>query len=664
MSMQPARFSKVAFASIIPALALALSTSAAAQAPVIAASPSGDQTITQPPGSSLVIQGNLAPQSVDRVLHAAQFPGEDIAVQATNAFNSVACSTTGPQSVEVVFPANAYLVSTHTIAPQPCGNAGQRNPMRILNMNGSVLKYTGSSDAFLLAQGSASNGLWMPLLVQNGQVIGSGTAQSGFHLENGIGATFSSVAVWGFNNGCGILFEDTNNGWTESTIIENATFGGNAHQICYTNSSASPGTGSFLYNTITAAHFDLTDGQDGILVNGNGHPAQLWGGNFDIKFNVTSVRRNPATVVRVATQGSVARSFWTIRGELTGGDPAIQNCVFRQSDAASFYNTSADILQSGIANSCGFDGANSQNHALNLEPNLSWQPEGYVPQSRVTKWTNHTGNVQGYTRIFAAAPGSEHDGGLQLTSRANPSRGNQESDTVTSIADAPIKNVLDCEAASGGACGFGPGWSDTTGTGYNIATLICSNQGTGTVTLSSASLATGYNETPAILSGGTTQSSGAAINGVTSAYISAEVGARTFTLHTANCRSQSGGVLYPIQFPTAAVDTTSLRVGPAARSTVYHQLATFTTGNLQLRPIAPGSCNDVSEQVSSPNGAAATADDMPFNVIAPSMLGSSPVSITSPYRSSTGRIILRFCNYAATNSWTPPPGVYTVVSIR
>jgi hypothetical protein len=228
------------------ALTLAVLSPAIARAQAALTNPSGSQTITQPPGSSLVINGNLAPQSVDFVLHAAQFPGDDIGVQATNAFNSVGCPTTGPQAVEVDFPANARLVTTHTIAPQPCPNAGQHNPLRILNMNGSVVQYNGTSDAFLLDDGSTVHGLWAPLIVENGQVLGTPAGRSGFHLLNGGGSVFTNVDVWGFSNGCGTLLEDTHNGWTEGAIIENATYGNNAHQICYTNNAAAPGTGSFL----------------------------------------------------------------------------------------------------------------------------------------------------------------------------------------------------------------------------------------------------------------------------------------------------------------------------------------------------------------------------------------------------------------------------------
>lgn len=658
--MSPAKvFSSAIFAAT---LALTAATPAAAQSALT--NPPGNQTITQPAGSSLVVQGNLAPQSVDYVLHAAQFPGEDIGVQATNAFNSVPCPANGPQSVEVVFPANVKLVSTHTIAPQPCDGPNQRNPLRILNMNGAVLQYNGTSDAFLLAQGSASRGLWMPLKVEDGQVIGSPAGQSGFHLQNGIGATFSSVAVWGFSKGCGTLFEDLNKGWSESTIIENATYGGNLHQICYTNNSADPGTGSFLYNTIRSTLFDMTDGQDGILVSGKS--AQLWGGNFDIKFNITSATRNPANVIRVAEGGSVARDFITIRGERTGGDPALRNCVFRQSDASSGYNTQAIILQAGIAENCGFEGTNSQTHNLNLQPDLTWQPEAYLAQFRATKWANHSGNDQGYTQIFGAAPGSEHDGGLQLTSRATPSRGNQEADTVTSTSDAPIKNVLDCEAASGGACGFGPGWSDTTGTGYNIANLTCAG-GTGTLNLNGA-LAANYNNALVLLSGGSTSGSpGIPLTGVSLASISGSAGARTATIKGSSCIARNGGVIYLVQYPSAAVDTTSLRVGAApasAQATVYTQLATFVTGNLSPRAIAPASCADVSEKVTSANGAATTASDLPFNVVAPGPLGNGPVAVSSPYKPAAGQITLRFCNNAVTNPWTPPAGVYTVVSIH
>jgi hypothetical protein len=78
------------FSSIAIAAALAFAVPPA-NAQSALTNPAGNQTITQPAGSSLVIQGNLAPQSVDYVLHAAQFPGEDIGVQATNAFNSVPC---------------------------------------------------------------------------------------------------------------------------------------------------------------------------------------------------------------------------------------------------------------------------------------------------------------------------------------------------------------------------------------------------------------------------------------------------------------------------------------------------------------------------------------------------------------------------------------------
>jgi len=653
------------FVSVAIAAALGATAPASAAAQSALTNPPGNQTITQPAGSSLVIQGNLAPQSVDFVLHAAQFPGEDIGVQATNAFNSIPCPSNGPQSVEVVFPANAQLVSTHTIAPQPCDGSGQRNPLRILNMNGAVLQYNGSGDAFLLAQGSASRGLWMPLKVENGQVIGSPAGASGFHLQNGIGATFSSVAVWGFSKGCGTLFEDLNRGWTESTIIENATYGGNAHQICYTNSATNPGTGSFLYNTIRSTLFDMTDGQDGILVNGKS--AQLWGGNFDLKFNITSAAKNPATVIRVAEGGSVSRDFITIRGERTGGDPALQNCVFRQSDAASGYNTQAIILQAGIIENCGFQGTNSQSHNLNMQPDLTWQPEAYLAQFRATKWANHTSNNQGYMQIFGAAPGSEHDGGLQLTSRATPGRGNQEADTVTATSDAPIKNVIDCEAASGGACGFGPGWSDTTGTGYNISNLTCAGN-VGTVTLASGALAADYKDTVALLSGGTTaRQPGIPLNGITLSFLSGAAGSRSATVKGGNCVARTGGVIYLVQYPSAAVDTTSLRVGAApatAQATVYTQLATFVTGNLAPRAIPPASCADVSEKVSSANGAATTQSDLPFNVIAPGPLGNGPVAVSSPYRPAAGQVTLRFCNNAATNSWTPPAGVYALVSIH
>jgi hypothetical protein len=256
---------------------------------------------------------------------------------------------------------------------------------------------------------------------------------------------------------------------------------------------------------------------------------------------------------------------------------------------------------------------------------------------------------------------------LQLTSRATPGRGNQEADTVTSTADAPIRNVLDCEAASGGACGFGPGWFDTTGTGYNVASLTCSGS-TATVTLAGGSLAANYNNVPAILSGGeTAQNPPLPLTGVIPTSLSGSAGARTATLKFGGCRPQTGGVVYLIQYPTAAVDTTSLRVGsanPTAQSTIYSQLATFSTGNLAPRSVAPASCADVSEQVVSANGAATSANDLPFNVIAPAPLGSSPVAVTSPYRPSPGQITLRFCNNSATISWTPPRGVYTVVSIR
>lgn len=630
---------------------------------------SGDQTITQSPGTSLVIQGNLAPQSVDYVLHADQFSGSDIGEQVTNAFNSIACSTTGPQSVEVLLPANALLVSTHTMAPQACAAKGQRNPLRILNMNGALVRYTGTSDAFLLSPGSVSGTLFAPLLIENGQMTGTAAAANGLHIQNGGGTVLSNMQIWGFENGCGTMFEDIHGDWTESTVIENASYGYNGHQICYINNAASPGTGSFLYNTVHSTHFSLGDGEDGILVNGNGHGAQLWGGNFDIKFNVTTGSR-PANVVHVQSGGSVARDFWLIRGEQTGGNPQLQNCVFLQGDVASYYNTQADILQSGITNNCGFQGSHSNSHTLNLLPDISWQPEGYISQFRATKWSNHGGNNAGYTQIFGAAPGTEHDSGLQLTSRNVPQTGNSESDTITSTTDAPIKNVMDCETASGGACGFGPGWSDTTGTGYNIAAgsgLTCSGA-TGTIRLASGALAASYSNAPALISGGTTTKIPTIpINGVRLGYISGTVGATTATFRSSTCEPQNGGVVYLVQFPSAAVDTTSLRIGSAAaqaQATVYSQLATFVTRDLSPRPVNASSCSDISEVVTSANGASTTSADMPFNVIAPAPLGPGPVSVTSPYRPSAGHITLRFCNNAVSGSWSPPSGAYTVVSIR
>ena len=322
---------------------------------LIATTPAGNQTITQPNGTSLSIAGVLNAnafyvQTDDGVLNLDQFPGSDACTQLQNAlatlpgYTITASGVDGSQvttanvsSIRVhAAPGKSYTCAEPVFIPSPI-SSGNYGGMVMFDGSGSIWTFSSTGDGFYFNNGGRAATPLPALLFQGFVLAGPGASTSGgcgLHVRNAGGTHFIDNSVSGF--AAGFCAEGFNTGFNEDVWVINNAFSGNGKAIqCYSN-SAHPGSGSCMYWTVLGNHFNLgtgSTGQIGLSVEG----VQMFGGYFDLQYNINNASGStPLTsIISVSSGGQLQRVKVITRGEATGG--AFDSCLITQ-DSTSVVN--------------------------------------------------------------------------------------------------------------------------------------------------------------------------------------------------------------------------------------------------------------------------------------------------------------------------------------
>jgi hypothetical protein len=297
------KFRKTSFVMLfLFAISSFLHIKAHAQAGSVLLSPSGNQNVSQPSGTTLNVN------SLNMKLNASLFPGADIGAQINNAIAALPIS---PQQYNlpcgvVEVPSGNYSVFSTTVKIPQCVTVQGANDATRLN-------WTGSGCAFVLAS-IPGPGEYVHGVLQNLKIIGAlGSAgQTGICEGGDPAGSYASAQMVGYNyivRNVNVEFMHTGVFWgnnTFNTLYDHVTLLGNDLGFNYPTNAVGGGQNS------TFLHLHVSSNGQGVFIGQNLPMVTLSfiGGDFEY------------------SNGSTAQGGGSTSAEITGGHWSCVECHF------------------------------------------------------------------------------------------------------------------------------------------------------------------------------------------------------------------------------------------------------------------------------------------------------------------------------------------------
>lgn len=234
----------------------------------IVETPSGNQTITQPAGTTLSVN------SLNNVFNATTFPGSDIGEQITNGFASSACNN----SCTIMIPPGTYYFSHNIDIPSKydslIGSALGTTILRFTGSGGDVIYW--HHPTFDVFSGTGK--------ISDITLLGNSNASDCMHIAGFGAVTLKNMSIGGCqgNSGVGLEFEDVTlpdtrhpdtmvHTWMERVNVKNVEVG---YVGLYDGGENYTGAGNttdvWFHNNGGTGSFDYSDFEFKLQVNCNG----------------------------------------------------------------------------------------------------------------------------------------------------------------------------------------------------------------------------------------------------------------------------------------------------------------------------------------------------------------------------------------------------------
>lgn len=263
------------------------------------------------------------------------FPGADIGAKINAAL--AGCPAAG---CRIELPAGGYSFSTSIVINKPVWIVGA----------GAVatrLRYTGAGDAVVVEAGGA-----LPFLaggLRGLGLVGTAAARAGVHQVDTVGFSYQDIAVGGFAgaDGAGIWMDNEaagycmscRSGFSERTAFRRVSIYRNRVGVLWTSSS---GVGSFEYTLMRGVHFQIGDGEVGMLLEGR---VALQHSDVEFMANVWDPGVG-ATVVALRGGAKWYQGRVLIAAEQTAGTAGIGFFV----DATSYFDGQGSVILGALPN--------------------------------------------------------------------------------------------------------------------------------------------------------------------------------------------------------------------------------------------------------------------------------------------------------------------------
>jgi hypothetical protein len=404
----------------------------------------------------------------------------DIGANVNEAFRTAGGAAGHPvESALVLVPPGTYRYSTPIQIPSSTASPYVTAP--ILDCQGATLIYTGVGDAVIVhganALGPGVTGGIRNCNLTSQDFHGMAGVRSIIHIKGRLGFTLDNLSL--SNAAVCVDWENTNAdggpGYSEENAFSRINSAGCvAHLKAHREAG---GTASFEYNTIADWHFQLTNGEDGLLLAKGMGAIDTQGLVADLKMNTYGSANGAATnLVHVQSGNVMARGNVNLRGENTGN---IKAYSVRLDAGGTFYNTGNNEVSNAATNidatsaytvygvhpamqTVYTDIAPNGETAVHVEPESS-AGVGGAP-ARICKHDIGT-NVRFW---LANSGGVESNCEFQILSRATD---NGNANVYRRGTGKPIQSVFYTNAF--GNIGVGPGFGSTvaTGTRQPVSTL-------------------------------------------------------------------------------------------------------------------------------------------------------------------------------------------------
>ena len=374
------------------------------------------------------------------------------------------------ESALALIPPGTYRYSTPIQIPSSTASPYVTAP--ILDCQGATLIYTGVGDAVIVhganALGPGVTGGIRNCNLTSQDVHGMAGVRSIIHIKGRLGFTLDNLSL--SNAAACVDWENTNSdggpGYSEENAFSRINSAGcMAHIKAHREAG---GTSSFEYNTITDWHFQLTNGEDGLLLAKGVGEIDTQGLVADLKMNTYGGAGGAATsLVHVQSGNNMIRGNINLRGE-NGGITAYS---VRVDAGGAFYNVGNNLVSNAstsIDSTSGYtvygvhppmqtvhtDISPNGENTVHVEPESS-AGVGGAP-ARICKHDMGT-NVRFWLANYG---GLESDCEFQILRRATD---NVNTNVYRKGSGKPIQNVF--YTNSFGNIGVGPGFGSTAATG-------------------------------------------------------------------------------------------------------------------------------------------------------------------------------------------------------
>lgn len=266
---------------------------------------------------------------------AEDFPGADMGAKI-----SAALAACPPDGCRVELPAGEYSLSTSVVVDKPVWIVGA-------GAAATRLRYVGTSDAFVVEAGGS-----LPFLaggLRGFGLVGTSAARAGVHQVDTIGFTYEDIAVGNFTGAgaAGIWMDNEapaycancGSGFSERTAFRRLSVFHNRVGVLWTSIS---GVGSFEYTLMRGVHFQVGDGEVGMLLRGG---VALQHSDIEFMANVWDPGTG-ATLVQLRNGARWYQGRVMVAAEQTAGKAGVGFSV----DETSYFDGEGAIILGGLPN--------------------------------------------------------------------------------------------------------------------------------------------------------------------------------------------------------------------------------------------------------------------------------------------------------------------------